>query len=135
MSDDNAPDPAHLLKLARQALTSSEYRKKFHYSDFWSETEFYAPQLKFFAEGANHGQRLIRGGNQTGKTMAAAFEASLHMTGQYPRWWRGATLQETNPRLGHWSDRAASPRRSPTAAHGKAGRIRHWHGPALCICR
>jgi phage terminase large subunit-like protein len=86
---DEAPDPQHLLKLARQALTSSEYRKKFHFADFWGQDQFYKPQLKFFAEGATHGQRLIRGGNQTGKTLAAAFEAGLHMSGAYPKWWKG----------------------------------------------
>jgi phage terminase large subunit-like protein len=89
MADDNAPDPAKILRLARQALTSAEYRKKFHLADFWGPNEFYAPQLKFFSEGATHHQRLIRGGNQVGKSFACAFEASLHMTGQYPRWWKG----------------------------------------------
>jgi hypothetical protein len=51
--------------------------------------EFYEPQLKFFAEGRTHHQRLLRGGNQVGKSFSAAFEASLHMTGQYPKWWPG----------------------------------------------
>jgi phage terminase large subunit-like protein len=32
---------------------------------------------------------LIRGGNQVGKSFSCAFEASLHMTGQYPKWWKG----------------------------------------------
>ena len=35
MADNDAPDPARLLKLARQAMTSGEYRKKFHFADFW----------------------------------------------------------------------------------------------------
>ena len=86
---EDAPDPQKLLKLARQALSSSEYRKKFHFADFWGVNEFYAPQLKFFAEGASRGQRLIRGGNQTGKSLSCAFEASLHMSGAYPKWWKG----------------------------------------------
>jgi phage terminase large subunit-like protein len=89
MADTDAPDPAKLLKLARQALTSSEFRKKFHLADFWGPAEFYEPQMRFFADGATHHQRLIRGGNQVGKSFSCAFEASLHMTGQYPKWWKG----------------------------------------------
>jgi phage terminase large subunit-like protein len=86
---DDAPDPAKLLKLARQSLTSAELRKKFHMADFFGPEQFYEPQLKHFAAGTTHHQRLLRGGNQVGKSFACAFEASLHMTGQYPRWWRG----------------------------------------------
>ncbi|MFZ3338375.1 MAG: terminase family protein, partial [Xanthobacteraceae bacterium] len=89
MADNETPDPAKLLKLARQAYTSSEYRKKFHVADFWGQKEWYEPQIRFFAAGAKHHQRLIRGGNQTGKSFSCAFEAGLHMTGQYPRWWTG----------------------------------------------
>ena len=89
MISDDAPDPAKLMKLARQALTSGEYRRKFHMADFWGPKEFYEPQLRFFAEGARRHQRLIRGGNQVGKSFACAFEASLHLSGQYPRWWAG----------------------------------------------
>jgi phage terminase large subunit-like protein len=89
MASDDAPDPARLLKLARQALTSSEFRKKFHVADFFGPNEFYEPQMRFFADGAKHHQRLLRGGNQVGKSFACAFEAALHMTGHYPRWWKG----------------------------------------------
>jgi hypothetical protein len=88
-ADETAPDPAALLRLARQALSSAEFRKKFATADFWGPNEFYDPQLRFFANGANYHQRLIRGGNQVGKSFAAAFEASLHMTGVYPSWWQG----------------------------------------------
>jgi len=86
---DDTPDPARILKLARQALTSAEFRKKFHLADFFGPKEFYEPQLKFFAEGATHHQRLLRGGNQVGKSFACAFEAARHATGQYPKWWKG----------------------------------------------
>src|SRR5258706_8924823 len=89
MTIDDTPDPAKIMRLAKQALTSSEFRKKFHLADFFGPGEFYEPQLKFFAEGRTHHQRLLRGGNQVGKSFAAAFEASLHMSGQYPKWWRG----------------------------------------------
>jgi phage terminase large subunit-like protein len=98
MANDDTPDPAQILKLARQAMTSSEFRKKFHMADFWGPKEFYEPQLKFFADGVKYHQRLIRGGNQVGKSFAAAFEASCHMTGQYPKWWTGRKL--TKPTRG-----------------------------------
>jgi hypothetical protein len=42
-----------------------------------------------FLAGSTHHQRLIRGGNQVGKSFACAFVASLHMNGQYPKWWKG----------------------------------------------
>ena len=86
---EEMPDPAKLLRLARQAYTSSEYRRKYHAADFWGLNEWYEPQLRFFTAGAKHHQRLIRGGNQTGKSFCCAFEAGLHMTGQYPKWWNG----------------------------------------------
>jgi hypothetical protein len=89
MTIDDTPDPAKVMRLAKQALTSAEFRKKFHLADFFGPEEFYEPQLKFFAEGKTHHQRLLRGGNQVGKSFSAAFEASLHMTGQYPKWWQG----------------------------------------------
>jgi hypothetical protein len=86
---DDAPDPAKILKFGRQALTSSEFRKKFHLADFWGLAQWYQPQLRFFAAGIKHHQRLVRGGNQVGKSFCCAFEAALHMCGTYPRWWCG----------------------------------------------
>ena len=88
-ADENAPDPQKIMRLARQAMSSSEYRKKFHLADFWGQGEWYEPQLRFFAAGAKHHQRLLRGGNQVGKSFPCAYEAGLHMTGQYPKWWTG----------------------------------------------
>ena len=51
MTIEDTPDPAKIMRLAKQALTSSEYRKKFHAADFFGPQEFYEPQMKFFAEG------------------------------------------------------------------------------------
>jgi len=83
---DDTPDPARVMKLARQSLTSAEYRRKFRFVDFF---EPYPPQVKFFADGAKHHQRLLRGGNQTGKSLACAVELSFHLTGEYPPSWTG----------------------------------------------
>jgi hypothetical protein len=84
MIDNEAPDPSKILKLARQAMTSAEYRRKFHMADFWGQAEWCEPQLRFFTAGTKHHQRLIRGGNQTGKSFACAYEVALHLTGRYP---------------------------------------------------
>ena len=89
MREDEAPDPQKLVKLARKALTSSEYRKKFCFIDFWGLRQLYQPQLKFSADGKTYMQRLLRGGNQTGKSQACAIETALHLTGAYPDWWPG----------------------------------------------
>ncbi len=82
-------DVRKILTLARQALSSAEIRRKFHQIDFWGSREWYESQKRFFLSAAAYSQRLIRGGNRSGKTLAASFETALHLTGRYPSWWRG----------------------------------------------
>jgi Terminase large subunit, T4likevirus-type, N-terminal len=94
MASNEAPDPQRIMKLARQALTSSEYRKKFHLVDYWGPEQFYPAQMKCFEEGSKVHQRLLYGGNQVGKTWTAACEVSWHMTGDYPTWWRGRRFKQ-----------------------------------------
>jgi phage terminase large subunit-like protein len=87
---DDTPDPQAVIKLARQTLSSSERRKKYRRIDFMGQSFWYATQLAFFAAGSSDvHQRLIYGGNQTGKTLSAGFEVALHATGAYPDWWTG----------------------------------------------
>ena len=49
----------------------------------------YPKQREFHAAGATWRERLLMAGNQLGKTLAAAMEVSMHMTGRYPEWWDG----------------------------------------------
>lgn len=49
----------------------------------------YAKQDLFHAAGATYRERLLRAGNQLGKTVAGGAEAAFHLTGLYPDWWRG----------------------------------------------
>jgi len=56
--------------------------------------EFYRPypkQKEFHDAGGdpNIKERLLKAGNQVGKTMAASFETAYHLTGKYPDWWKG----------------------------------------------
>ncbi|WP_445215680.1 terminase large subunit domain-containing protein [Bradyrhizobium sp. Pa8] len=87
---DETPDPQALIRLARQTLSSSERRKKYRRIDFLDESYWYPSQKAFFMAGSSgvH-QRLIYGGNQSGKTLSAGFEVALHMSGDYPFWWTG----------------------------------------------
>ncbi|MDH2400784.1 terminase family protein [Bradyrhizobium sp. SSUT18] len=87
---EDVPDPQALIRLARQTLSSSERRKKYRRIDFLDASYWYPSQKAFFLAGSSgvH-QRLIYGGNQSGKTLSAAFEVALHMTGDYPFWWTG----------------------------------------------
>jgi phage terminase large subunit-like protein len=49
----------------------------------------YPKQLMFHNAGITYRERLLRAGNQMGKTMAAAAEVAIHATGRYPLWWNG----------------------------------------------
>lgn len=49
----------------------------------------YAKQRAFHDAGANMRERLLRAGNQNGKTLCGGSEGAMHLTGEYPDWWRG----------------------------------------------
>lgn len=82
----HAPDPAALLKAAKDALSASEYLRKYRKIDWFKP---YRPQKEFFAHGKVKRERLFRCANQSGKSVAAMVEAVFHSTGEYPDWWDG----------------------------------------------
>lgn len=49
----------------------------------------YPKQQEFHAAGRTHRERLLRAGNQNGKTYCAGMECAYHLTGLYPSWWTG----------------------------------------------
>lgn len=51
--------------------------------------ELYPKFIKHFDAGATYSQRAMIAANRTGKTTAAMVELVYHMTGKYPKWWRG----------------------------------------------
>ena len=66
------------------------YRFKQYFPDAGPlRRELYTKATQFFDAGKKYPQRLILGGNRTGKTEAAAYEITCHMTGLYPHWWTG----------------------------------------------
>ena len=51
--------------------------------------ELYPKHLAFFAAGREYKERAFIAGNRCGKTLAGAYEMTLHLTGRYPDWWQG----------------------------------------------
>jgi Terminase large subunit, T4likevirus-type, N-terminal len=56
--------------------------------------EFYQNHIKFFEAGATYKERLFMAVNRVGKTVAGAYEATCHLTGRYPHWWRGRRFEK-----------------------------------------
>ncbi len=65
---------------------------------FNKDRELYKKHLEFFKAGAENKQRLLLAANRIGKTIAAAYELVLHLTGDYPDWWEGKRFTTCN----HW---------------------------------
>lgn len=51
----------------------------------------YPKQQEFHRLGGEEDvrERLLMAGNQVGKTLSAAAETAMHLTGKYPEWWEG----------------------------------------------
>lgn len=49
----------------------------------------YPKQAAFHAYGATKRERLLRAGNQAGKSFCLGAEMAFHLTGIYPAWWLG----------------------------------------------
>lgn len=49
----------------------------------------YKPQKKMHDLGAEKRQRLFLAGNRCGKTFSGSIEGAYHLTGKYPKWWKG----------------------------------------------
>lgn len=80
--------------LTRSALCSllpmlEAMDKRLESEDKLSAYRPYPKQAEFHAAGAQYRERMLMAGNQLGKTLAAAFETAMHLTGRYPEWWEG----------------------------------------------
>ena len=73
----------------RQRLAEQRKIEKFrNYGKLFTFTP-HAKQWEFLDMGASLRERMLRAGNQEGKTTTAAYETACHLTGNYPRRWKG----------------------------------------------
>lgn len=49
----------------------------------------YPYQTTFHSHGAECRQRILMAANRVGKTYCGAAETAYHLTGEYPKWWKG----------------------------------------------
>lgn len=52
----------------------------------------YPWQIEWHNAGAENQERCLMAANRIGKTRTAAAEIAIHLTGEYPDWWRGRRL-------------------------------------------
>src|ERR1017187_6307372 len=81
---EEGPDPNDLRRHAKRMFTDMQYRKKYRRLDFYNPNR---KQLEFHNTDAP--ERMLRAGNQEGKTTAAGAEIALHTTQWYPEWFKG----------------------------------------------
>jgi phage terminase large subunit-like protein len=62
--------------------------------DKLADYEPYEWQEEFHNAGAEYRERMLMAANQVGKSMSAAAEVAIHMTGLYPRWWKGRVFDK-----------------------------------------
>ena len=71
-------------------MSSAERRKKYNRISFMGPSFFYPSQMAFLnrTQGDQH-QRILTGGNQSGKTTTCGAELAWHLTGRYADWHEG----------------------------------------------
>jgi len=86
-----------LARLPRPALLKLQAEvKRLRALNKLADYRPYPKQLEFHASGGplTVRERLLKAGNQVGKTWSAGFEHAMHLTGRYPDWWPGTTFDE-----------------------------------------
>jgi len=81
----------HLALLEVQAFRKARRKIDTYYPDTGSlRRNLYRKHTAFFAAGATYRERAAMAANRIGKTEGiGGYELSLHLTGQYPDWWKG----------------------------------------------
>lgn len=79
-----------MLKEQAKLLAELDRRRR---TNLLSAYKPYSKQVAFHEAGKQYRERLFMAGNQLGKTLSGAAEASMHLTGQYPDWWTGRRFE------------------------------------------
>lgn len=85
-----------LISLLEEKDRREKYRKlNTYYPDSGLlRRDLYPKHLRHFAGGALYRERLLLGGNRTGKTEGTGgVEVVFHLTGEYPKWWKGKRFE------------------------------------------
>jgi phage terminase large subunit-like protein len=85
-------DQAELLKLLEEKENRKRFNKiKTYYPDKGRlNRTLYPKHMNFFEAGSVKRERLFMAANRIGKTEGAGgYEMALHLTGDYPTWWKG----------------------------------------------
>lgn len=93
MSNEKYEDlKVELLELLEERVRRDKYNKRtlFFPDNGPYRRELYPKQMAFFEAGSRFAQRAAIAGNAVGKTIMGAYETSYHLTGNYPKWWKGA---------------------------------------------
>lgn len=111
---------AEILRLAQDKLDRNKL----------ADYQPYAKQMEFHTAGADLAtrERLLKAGNQLGKTYSAAMEAAMHLTGKYPKWWKGATFP--HPTTG-WAASETSQGTRDTVQRLLLGQVGSWGTGAI----
>ncbi len=86
MADDleQGPDPNDVRRHAKKLYTEMQYRQKYRRLDFYmpnfKQEEFHNLRVS---------EKMLRAGNQQGKTHATSAEDAMHAIGFYPDWFKG----------------------------------------------
>lgn len=79
-----------MLKEQAKLLAELDRRRR---TNLLSAYKPYSKQVEFHEAGKQYRERLFMAGNQLGKTLSGAAEASMHLTGRYPDWWTGRRFE------------------------------------------
>lgn len=92
---NNALAPAKLAQIVEIVEKIQRDIARRRIDTYYPETgplrrELYPKHTAYFAAGLHHRERLFLAANRVGKSEGVgAYEATLHLTGQYPKWWTG----------------------------------------------
>src|SRR5262249_41372221 len=127
MTDEiiEGPDPNDVRRHAKKMWTEREYRLKYRRIDHYRPNR---KQFEFHNTIAD--ERMLRAGNQLGKTHSVGAEMAMHATQVYPEWFEGRKFLE-KPRIERpfdWIGWAGSTTSKATreGIHHRGGRA--WNG-------